>query len=34
MLTLAYEYKLIPVQQQVTQIESILAVCRKVWNFA
>ncbi|OWY66506.1 transposase [cyanobacterium TDX16] len=34
MLTLTYEYKLIPTQQQVLDIEKILTVCRKVWNFA
>lgn len=34
MLTLTYEYKLIPTQKQVVEIENILAVCRKVWNFA
>lgn len=34
MLTLTYEYKLIPTQQQVLEIENILTVCRKVWNFA
>jgi putative transposase len=33
MLTLTYEYKLIPTQQQVLEIENILTVCRKVWNF-
>jgi len=33
MLTLTYEYKLIPTQQ-VLEIENILTVCRKVWNFA
>ncbi|MUL36136.1 RNA-guided endonuclease InsQ/TnpB family protein [Gloeocapsopsis dulcis] len=34
MLTLTYEYKLIPTRQQVLDIENILTVCRKVWNFA
>lgn len=34
MLTLTYEYKLIPTQQQMDEIENILTVCRKVWNFA
>jgi putative transposase len=34
MLTLTYEYKLIPTQQQALDIENILTVCRQVWNFA
>ncbi|URD53804.1 transposase [Chroococcidiopsis sp. CCNUC1] len=34
MLTLTYEFKLIPTQQQIDEIENILTVCRKVWNFA
>lgn len=34
MLTLTYEYKLIPTQQQINEIENILTVCHKVWNFA
>ncbi|NEP24703.1 transposase [Moorena sp. SIO3I6] len=34
MLTLTYEYKLIPSQQQIAVIEDILKVCRKVWNYA
>ncbi|NEO55955.1 MAG: helix-turn-helix domain-containing protein, partial [Okeania sp. SIO3B5] len=34
MLTLTYEYKLIPSQQQIAIIEDMLAVCRKVWNYA
>lgn len=34
MLTLTYEYKLIPTRRQIDEIENILTVCRKVWNFA
>ena len=34
MLRLTYEYKLIPSQKQIAVIEDILAVCRKVWNYA
>jgi putative transposase len=34
MLTLTYEYKLIPSQEQIVIIEEMLAVCRKVWNYA
>ena len=34
MLTLTYEYKLKPTKQQVIDIENILTVCRKVWNYA
>jgi putative transposase len=34
MLTLTYEYKLKPTKQQVKDIENILTVCRKVWNYA
>jgi len=34
MLTLTYEYKLKPTKQQVEDIENILTVCRKVWNYA
>ncbi len=34
MLTLTYEYKLIPSPEQVVIIEDMLAVCRKVWNYA
>lgn len=34
MLTLSYEYKLVPSPEQVTIIEQTLHVCRKVWNFA
>ena len=34
MLTLTYEYKLVPSQRQIAIIEDMLAVCRKVWNYA
>ncbi|MBD2611290.1 MAG: RNA-guided endonuclease InsQ/TnpB family protein [Nostoc sp. ZfuVER08] len=34
MLTLTYEYKLKPTKQQIEDIENILIVCRKVWNYA
>jgi putative transposase len=34
MLTLTYEYKLKPTKQQIEDIENILTVCRKVWNYA
>lgn len=34
MLTLTYEYKLKPTKQQIDDIENILTVCRKVWNYA
>ncbi len=34
MLTLTYEYKLIPTKAQVTEIEHILEVCTTVWNYA
>ncbi|KKD37687.1 MAG: transposase [Limnoraphis robusta] len=34
MLTLTYEYRLKPTQQQVEVIERTLDVCRSVWNFA
>jgi len=34
MLTLTYEFKLIPSQKQIVIIEDMLAVCRKVWNYA
>jgi hypothetical protein len=33
-LTLTYEYKAIPTNEQIQQIEHTLTVCRKVWNFA
>ena len=31
---MAWEFKLVPTPEQVAQIEKILAVCRKIWNFA
>jgi putative transposase len=34
MFTLTYEYKLNPTKQQIEDIENILTVCRKVWNYA
>ncbi|MDJ0795502.1 MAG: helix-turn-helix domain-containing protein, partial [Calothrix sp. MO_167.B12] len=34
MLTLTYEYKANPTQEQIKVIEHTLDVCRKVWNFA
>ena len=34
MLTLSYEYRLEPSQQQIDIIEQTLDVCRSVWNFA
>jgi putative transposase len=34
MLTLTYEYKAMPTEEQVRLIEHTLDVCRKVWNFA
>ena len=34
MFTLTYEYKLKPTQQQISDIENILTVCRQVWNYA
>lgn len=34
MLTLAYEYKAVPTNEQIQLIEHTLDVCRKVWNFA
>ena len=34
MLTLTYEYKLIPDKQQIEVIENTLDVCRSVWNYA
>jgi putative transposase len=34
MLTLTYEFKLKPTQEQIGDIENILTVCRKVWNYA
>ncbi len=34
MLTLTYEYKLKPTNEQTQEIERIIGVCRKVWNHA
>ncbi|BAU12707.1 putative transposaseS891/IS1136/IS1341 family protein [Leptolyngbya sp. NIES-3755] len=34
MLTLNYEYKAMPTNDQIQLIEHTLTVCRKVWNFA
>ncbi len=34
MLTLNYEFKLVPTLEQIAIIEQMLAVCRKVWNYA
>ncbi|KMW70597.1 RNA-guided endonuclease InsQ/TnpB family protein [Limnoraphis robusta] len=34
MLTVTYEYKFYPSQEQIATIEDMLAVCRKVWNYA
>lgn len=34
MLSLTYEYKAKPTEEQIDQIEHTLDVCRKVWNFA
>ncbi len=34
MLTLTYEYKLKPTQQQSEEMQHILDVCRSVWNYA
>lgn len=34
MLTLTYEYKAAPTDEQIQLIEHTLTVCRKVWNFA
>lgn len=34
MLTLTYEFKLKPTKKQTEDIEHILLVCRKVWNYA
>jgi putative transposase len=33
-LTLTYEYKALPTDEQIQIIERTLMVCRKVWNFA
>ncbi|MGB3292581.1 MAG: transposase [Phormidesmis sp.] len=34
MLTLTYEYKLKPTEQQAEEMQHILDVCRSVWNYA
>ncbi|KAM3106648.1 helix-turn-helix domain-containing protein [Phormidesmis sp. 146-33] len=34
MLTLTYEFKLVPTSDQAALIEQWLIVCRKVWNYA
>ena len=34
MITLTYEYKLKPTKQQSEQIDHVLEVCRRVWNYA
>lgn len=34
MLTLTYEYKLIPTQAQIDEMEHILEICASVWNYA
>ncbi|MGH7998592.1 MAG: RNA-guided endonuclease InsQ/TnpB family protein [Brasilonema sp.] len=34
MLSLTFEYKAMPTNEQIQQIEHTLTVCRKVWNFA
>ena len=34
MITLTYEYKLKPTQQQSEEMQHILDVCRSVWNYA
>jgi putative transposase len=34
MLNLSYEYKLKPTAEQAQEIERVLTVCRKVWNYA
>lgn len=34
MLTLTFEFKLKPTKKQVEDIENILTVCRRVWNYA
>lgn len=34
MMSLTYEYKLKPTQQQIEQMQHILVVCRSVWNYA
>lgn len=34
MLTLTYEYKILPTDKQIQEIEHIISLCRKVWNYA
>jgi putative transposase len=34
MLTLTYEYKLIPTQAQIAEMDRILDICTSVWNYA
>jgi len=34
MITLTYEYKLIPDETQIEDIENTLSICHSVWNFA
>jgi putative transposase len=34
MLNMTWEFKLEPTEAQVSEIEHILSVCRKVWNYA
>ncbi len=34
MLNLSYEYKLKPTDEQISQIEGTLVICRQVWNYA
>ncbi len=34
MLNLSYEYKLKPTDEQISEIERTLIICRKVWNYA
>ncbi|MEB3294786.1 MAG: helix-turn-helix domain-containing protein [Synechococcales bacterium] len=34
MLTLTYEYKLMPTKDQIAEMDHILEVCSSVWNYA
>ena len=34
MLTLTYEFKILPTSEQTVVIEQYLEICRKVWNYA
>lgn len=34
MLTLTYDYKLVPTKVQIDEMNHILAVCTSVWNYA